>query len=38
VIQKAQTEYVENLRKEGKIVRTPQPAAPVPPAPIPDKK
>jgi peptidyl-prolyl cis-trans isomerase C len=38
VIQKAQTEYVENLRKEGKIVRTPQPAAPVPPASIPDKK
>ncbi len=31
VVQKAQTEYVENLRKEGKIVRLTQSAAPVPP-------
>ena len=38
VVQKAQTEYVENLRKEGKIVRLTQSAAPVPPASIPDKK
>jgi peptidyl-prolyl cis-trans isomerase C len=38
VVQKAQTEYVENLRKEGKIVRLTQSAAPVPPAAIPDKK
>jgi peptidyl-prolyl cis-trans isomerase C len=38
VIQKAQTDYVENLRKQGKIVRTSQAAAPVPPAAIPDKK
>ena len=38
VIQKAQTEYVENLRKEGKIVRMTQSAPPVPPASIPDKK
>jgi peptidyl-prolyl cis-trans isomerase C len=36
VIQKAQTEFVENLRKGAKIERmTP---APVPPAPVPDKK
>ncbi len=38
VIQKAQTEYVENLRKEGKIVRLTAPSAPVPPVSIPDKK
>ncbi len=36
VIQKAQTEFVEGLRKDAKIVRT-EPA-PVPPAPVPDKK